>query len=258
LSQEQRNAALATIFGSDAIRAASILYEQGADGIRRWIDAVNEQGFAAETARAKTDNLIGDIERLTGELETLAITSGSGVTEGLRMLVQGLERIVASLGALPGPIQTAAVLIAGLGGAALLATAGWIRLRRTTGEALKELREVGPAGRRAADALQRVGRAAGRAGVAIAGLQIASAALGNSLAPQIEVLAERISEFAASGEAGGEMARLFGDDLRKLDIALKRFGESSTWHSIGRGIGETFEGLTGLSNLVDDFDTKEP
>jgi len=33
LSQEQRNAALATIFGSDAIRAASILYEQGARGI---------------------------------------------------------------------------------------------------------------------------------------------------------------------------------------------------------------------------------
>src|SRR5690606_34672379 len=107
LSQEQRNAALATIFGSDAIRAASILYEQGADGIRRWIDAVNEQGFATETARAKTDNLIGDIERLTGELETLAITSGSGVNEGLRMLVQGLERIVASIGALPGPIQAA-------------------------------------------------------------------------------------------------------------------------------------------------------
>jgi len=252
LSQEQRNAALATIFGSDAIRAASILYEQGADGIRRWIDAVNEQGFAAETARAKTDNLIGDIERLTGELETLAITSGSGVNEGLRTLVQGLERIVASLGALPGPIQTGAVLIAGLGGAALLATAGWIRLRRTTGEALKELREVGPAGRRAADALQRVGRAAGRAGVAIAGLQIASAALGNSLAPQIDVLAERISEFAASGETGGEVARLFGDDLGKLDRALKDIGNTGVWWSITRGIGDTIEGLTGLGNVFDD------
>src|SRR5690606_39322139 len=111
----------------------------------------------------------------------------------------------------------------------LLATAGWIRLRRSVGEALKELREVGPAGRRAADGLQPVGRPAGRAGVAIAGLQFASAALGNSLAPQIDVLAERISEFAASGETGGEMARLFGDDLRKLDIALRDIGRSSTW-----------------------------
>lgn len=36
LSQEQRNQALATIFGSDAIRAANVLYEQGAEGIDDW------------------------------------------------------------------------------------------------------------------------------------------------------------------------------------------------------------------------------
>lgn len=36
LSQEQRNQALAIIFGSDAIRAANVLYEQGAEGIDDW------------------------------------------------------------------------------------------------------------------------------------------------------------------------------------------------------------------------------
>src|SRR5207237_5181548 len=66
LTQEQRNSALATIFGNDAIRAASILYTEGADGIQQWIDKTNDAGFAAETAAARTDNLAGDIERLKG------------------------------------------------------------------------------------------------------------------------------------------------------------------------------------------------
>src|SRR5688500_14989918 len=57
LTQEQRNAALATIFGTDAIRAASVLYENGAAGIADWTTKVNDSGFAAEQARTKTDNL---------------------------------------------------------------------------------------------------------------------------------------------------------------------------------------------------------
>ena len=42
LSQEQRNQALATIFGTDAIRAANVLYEQGAEGIDDWTKAVSQ------------------------------------------------------------------------------------------------------------------------------------------------------------------------------------------------------------------------
>ena len=35
LTQEQRNQAMAQIFGSDAVRAASILYKDGAAGVER-------------------------------------------------------------------------------------------------------------------------------------------------------------------------------------------------------------------------------
>src|SRR5690606_23502508 len=189
LSQEQRNAALATIFGSDAIRAASILYEQGADGIRRWIDAVNEQGFAAETARAKTDNLIGDIERLTGELETLAITSGSGVNEGLRTLVQAIEALVAQVGSLPPAVSGTAVALAGLTGGALLLGSAWVKARRANAEMLAELRATGPTGERAARGLQIAQRAAARTAIAFTSLQVAGALLAatqKDLNPQIE------------------------------------------------------------------------
>jgi TP901 family phage tail tape measure protein len=47
LTGEQRDAAMATIFGSDAVRAANILYSEGAKGISQWTEQVDDQGFAA-------------------------------------------------------------------------------------------------------------------------------------------------------------------------------------------------------------------
>jgi TP901 family phage tail tape measure protein len=45
LDEETRNAALATIFGADAIRAASVLYQDGAAGVEQWRDSVNDAGL---------------------------------------------------------------------------------------------------------------------------------------------------------------------------------------------------------------------
>jgi TP901 family phage tail tape measure protein len=94
LTQEQRNAALATIFGSDAIRAANVLYSEGASGIGRWTDEVNDQGFAAEQAAKRTDNLKGDVEKLGGALESLAIDQGGGANDMLRELTQTLTDLI--------------------------------------------------------------------------------------------------------------------------------------------------------------------
>ena len=87
-TQAERDSALATIFGSDAIRAASVLYEQGSDGVEAWTNNVNDAGYAAETAAIKMDNLKGDIEALKGALETAFIEGGGGSQGGLRGLTQ--------------------------------------------------------------------------------------------------------------------------------------------------------------------------
>ena len=50
LTQEQRNAALATIFGSDAIRSASVLYQQGSAGIQGWILGTHGQKVPLKTS----------------------------------------------------------------------------------------------------------------------------------------------------------------------------------------------------------------
>src|SRR5690606_24322344 len=90
-SRATRHRALATIFGTDALRTANVLYAEGAEGINEWTSAVNDQGYAAETAAAQTDNLVGDLERLGGSIDTVLIQSGSGANDVLRQLAQSAE-----------------------------------------------------------------------------------------------------------------------------------------------------------------------
>lgn len=123
LTAEDRQAALKKMFGDDAIRSASILYEQGAQGIQDWIDKVNDAGYAAETADARMDNLNGDLEKLGGSFETLFIKSGSGANDFLRSLVQFAEQAVNAFSALPAPVQQGALGLAAFTSAAAL-TAG--------------------------------------------------------------------------------------------------------------------------------------
>ncbi|PLS25976.1 phage tail tape measure protein, partial [Bifidobacterium parmae] len=117
LTQEQRNQALATIFGSDAIRAANVLYKEGASGVQKWTKEVSQSGFAAEQAAAKNDNLKGDIENLTGSLESMLITIGSGANGPLRTLVQGVDSAVDAFSGLPAPVQQGVVVLGAAGGA---------------------------------------------------------------------------------------------------------------------------------------------
>ena len=51
LTPEARNSAMGVIFGSDAVRAATILYEQGALGVDEYRRAVDDNGAAARMAR---------------------------------------------------------------------------------------------------------------------------------------------------------------------------------------------------------------
>ncbi|NUO35508.1 MAG: phage tail tape measure protein [Dermatophilaceae bacterium] len=114
LTPEQRNAAMATIFGSDAVRAAKVLYEQGATGIAHWSEEVNQQGYAAKQAAALTDNLRGDMERLGGAVDTALIQGGSGANDALRSLTKTTEGLVVGLSQIPGPLALGATALAGI------------------------------------------------------------------------------------------------------------------------------------------------
>lgn len=128
MTDAQRDQTLAMIFGQDAIRAANILLREGEEGIRDWTTAVDDQGFAAETAATRLDNLLGDWEAFTGALDTAFIQMGEGANGPLRELVQGLTMLVEGFTELPEWVQQGTLLlgaavgaIALAGGAALIA-----------------------------------------------------------------------------------------------------------------------------------------
>ena len=123
LSPELQNAALKTIFGADAIRAANILMREGGAGIDEWTKKVNDQGYASEVAATKMDNLRGDLRQLTGAWENLMISAGSAGTGPLRSITQDLTGLLDFLGRHQTTTQVLFGLATGFGALALAAGA---------------------------------------------------------------------------------------------------------------------------------------
>ncbi|WBQ03027.1 phage tail tape measure protein [Kribbella sp. CA-293567] len=147
LTQQQRDQALATIFGSDAIRAANVLYTNGAKGIADWTGKVDDAGFASETAATKTDNLSGDIERLGGALDTALIKSGSGANDVLRGLAQGADAAVTGFAGLPDEVQAVAAGLTAVLAVGGLSAAGLLKAASAAGEARESWSALGRTGK---------------------------------------------------------------------------------------------------------------
>lgn len=98
LSTEQRTAALNTIFGSDASRAATILADQGADAYNKMSAAVNKQGAATDLAAAQNSGFNGALDNLLSTLETVGTDLGTKVlpplTNFLKTLANGVTPAV--------------------------------------------------------------------------------------------------------------------------------------------------------------------
>lgn len=178
LSQEERNAALATIFGADAMRAANILYQQGASGLKDVNKQLLAQADAARVAGIKQDNLSGDIEKLKGSLETLFITSGEGAMGPLRIIVQSLDHLVNTFGELPEPVQIAISGFATLTGATLLGAAATMKMTSMVSDTVAAMSTAGPKTAAMARGFQAMATTAGRAAVSLIVITTALTLLG--------------------------------------------------------------------------------
>lgn len=119
MTNQQKQAALQTLFGSDAIRAAAIISKNGAAGFDKLSESMGKV-TAESVAATRMDNLKGSIEQLKGSLETAAITIGSIVIPAIRGLVDGVNTLVGAFLALSPGAQSAALNIAAAAGAFLL------------------------------------------------------------------------------------------------------------------------------------------
>lgn len=183
LADAQRNAALSTIFGSDAMRAASVLMKEGSTGIQKWITDVNDQGFAAAQAAGKMNSLNGDFKKLQAAFETGLIGMGASSDGFLRPVIQGITSAIQAFNSMDpaskGVVMSIAAITGGglLLGGMLLTTIPKIYDSVIAVQALRAA--ASPA---VASALTGIGKAAAFAAVGVAAL-VAAAAVGNALMP---------------------------------------------------------------------------
>jgi TP901 family phage tail tape measure protein len=118
LTDVQRNAALSTLFGADAIRAANVLVGEGAQGFADMEAAVNKAGAAEEAAGARMKGFDGAMEGLKGSIDSLLIKIGTPFLGALTGITQALTEMVNGFMNLPSGVQTAIVVLLGVAAAA--------------------------------------------------------------------------------------------------------------------------------------------
>jgi TP901 family phage tail tape measure protein len=249
LTQAQRDQALAQIFGTDAARAATVLYREGAAGINEWTNKVNDAGYAQKQAAALTDNLSGDLERLGGSFDTLLISIGQGLQGPLRGLTQMLGGLVDGVGGainvfadMPGPVQVAIGAMAAwaIGGGKVLGVVGDLR---TKFQGFREEQELQRAlfamqQREAAttagsysqigSALERTGGQIETAGYKAATAKAALGGLAKAIGPELAVAAATYA-IASVADSISRIANA-GDDakneIKDLNRSLKEMGNA--------------------------------
>ena len=145
VDDQSRNMALGVLFGSDAVRAANILFDQGKSGIQDWTSKVNEAGFAAQQAGGKQNSLAGDATKLSAAFQNDLIRAGEAVTPVLRGITQGASALLGVVGDIPQPILAAGVALTAIGGAAAVGGGGLLVLAPRildTVNAVQQLRPV--------------------------------------------------------------------------------------------------------------------
>lgn len=97
LTDEEKVKHIDNIFGSDASRAAQILFRDGAAGFEKVKQAVTQTGAASDLAKAKTKGLGGAWEALKSQLETVGITIYEALKnpaeQAVRFLADGLGKV---------------------------------------------------------------------------------------------------------------------------------------------------------------------
>lgn len=89
LTDEQRNNALTTIFGTDAMRAAAMIAEQGAEWYDKLSTSIKNTDAAAQSA-TRLDNLAGSWEKLMGIVDVYATKLGEVINSFLRPAIDSL------------------------------------------------------------------------------------------------------------------------------------------------------------------------
>lgn len=114
LTEEQKASTLEMWFGSDGIRAATILLNQGTVGWDKFTAAVAQSPTVAEQSKKRMEGLAGSIEILKGSIETVSIVFGTLflglLAKGVTLITEAVNAVLPLVAALLSFEGTKAVL----------------------------------------------------------------------------------------------------------------------------------------------------
>ncbi|HHY57697.1 MAG TPA: phage tail tape measure protein [Chloroflexi bacterium] len=109
LTDEQRNMALTTIFGADAIRAVNILTAAGVTGWDNMASAIGTAGAASAVAEARMKGISGAIEYVKGSIDSFLIGTMLPFADSISGALRAVGDMVTAFGQLPEPVKNAAL-----------------------------------------------------------------------------------------------------------------------------------------------------
>lgn len=127
MTDQQRALALETIFGSDAVRAANILYREGEQGLNDMWSAMSKV-TAAEVAATKMDTLRGAFEEFKGTIETIGIEVGEDFLPILTDITRKVTDVLRSFDDMDMANGKSALAFAGVASAIGIALTAIVRL----------------------------------------------------------------------------------------------------------------------------------
>ena len=112
LGDDQRNSALATIFGTNALSGMLALIDAGPEKLDSLTKSLqNSDGAADEMARTMQDNANSSIEQMMGALESAAIVIQKIIAPAIRTVADAVASVAEAFVNAPEPIQKFVVVL---------------------------------------------------------------------------------------------------------------------------------------------------
>ena len=144
MTKQEKQMALQTLFGSDAIRAAAVMADSGSKGFDKMTKSMDKVK-AADVAKTRMDNFRGTLEQTLGSLETVGIQIGQILLPPINDLVSAIGGMIDKFSELSPGVQKAIVLFTAAAAAIFIAVGAAIKIAyavKAIGEALKVYRAI--------------------------------------------------------------------------------------------------------------------
>lgn len=188
---------------------------------------ITKDGARANDDFARTADSAANAQKIAAaEFENAKAALGESLTPAMSKAAQAASSILSGFNSLPGPVRTLAVVVTAAAGAFLF-------LAPKIAAAKASLSSFGVSA-------SGVGKSAAFATLKLAAMAAAGTAITSALETKVNEagLASELEKFGKSGEIAGEAAKVFGDDLTKLQGDLSFMLTPNWYDSATKGVGK--------------------